>query len=315
MLQTLRMATRRRLIVFNYHRICGDNNKIATDFDDDVFGPAAEQFEEQIVWLKNNADILDEKELLFVLEKRKKLAKPSAMITFDDGYIDNFTVAFPILKKHNIPAMFFIPTEHIMTRQLGWWDIIAYLIKKTHKSVIRYDEIDVRLSDLPAAIRFFLNKMKLEPFERTNKLLTRLSEACEVALPGRDIQNDELMTWDQIREISRAGMTIGSHTHSHTVLSTLSNMKQKNEMQKSKSILEGELGCEIHSISYPVGNYEHFSIETQLLAAESGYKIGFSFNTGINYDQEILPFDIKRVESQREIEIFTAMTLLPQVFV
>jgi peptidoglycan/xylan/chitin deacetylase (PgdA/CDA1 family) len=304
----------RRLIVFNYHRICGVSKKVATDFDDGVFGPTAEQFEQQMVWLKNNADILNENELLSVLEKRTKLANPSALVTFDDGYIDNYILAYPILKKNKIPAIFFIPTEHIITRQLGWWDIISYLIKKTKKTAIIFDSLKISLTDKSEAINFFLRKKKTETHEKTRDLVVRLSEACEVPLPGRDIQNDELMTWDHIREVSHNGITIGSHTHSHNVLTTLSIAEQKKELCLSKSILEREIGSMVNSISYPVGNYQHYSKDTQILAEECGYKLGFSFNTGVHYNQEIQPFGIRRVESQGEIEMFAAMTLLPRLF-
>jgi len=314
MLQFLRGAVRNRLMVFNYHRINGVSDKCATAFDDGVFGPTAKQFEQQMIWLKRNSDIISEKVLLTVLENGRKLSNPSTMVTFDDGYIDNYTLAYPILKKHNIPAIFFIPTEPITNRQLGWWDIIAFLIKKTRKPTIFYDNAKISLAHTAEAIKFFLNKKALEPKEKTKDLLVRLSDACDVPLPDSSIQNDELMTWDQIREVSRGGIVIGSHTHSHTVLSTIPFIEQKREISMSKTILERELGCMVNSLSYPVGNYQHFSIETQLLLLECGYKLGFSFNTGVNYDQEILPYDIKRVESEGELEMLAAMTLLPSIF-
>ncbi len=314
LLQSIRVATGRKLIVFNYHRICGERKKAATDFDDGVIGPSAAQFEQQMAWLKNNSDILNEDDLLLVLENRKTLAKPSAMVTFDDGYIDNYTLAYPILKKHSIPAIFFIPTDSIATRQLGWWDIIAYLIKKTRKTTVIFEGIEIHLTDPAEAIKYFLMKKKSEPHEKTRDLLVRLAEACEVPLPSRDTQSVELMSWEHIREISHAGITIGSHTHSHAVLSTLSLAEQKKEMSKSKEILERELGCTIQSISYPVGNYEHFSKETQILAAECGYKLGFSFNTGTNANKDMMPYNIKRVGVQAEIELFAATALLPRIF-
>jgi len=313
-MQLLRRMSGPRLLVINYHRIC-DNANSGSIFDDGVFGPTADQFKQQMIWLKKNTYILNEHELISVIHKEKELSTCCAMVTFDDGYIDNYTLAYPILRQLEIPSIYFIPTDHIISRQLGWWDIISYVIKESRKTTIMHDGLQVSLADKPAAINGFLRKMKTEPCETTKDLVAKLAEACEVAPPDRDGQSDELMTWEQIREVSRSGITIGSHTHSHTVLSTLPFEAQKNELRLSKSILEHELGKSVNSISYPVGNYEHFSRETQLLAEECGYRIGFSFNTGVNYQQKIDPFDIKRVEAQGEIEMLAAMTQLPWLFI
>ena len=54
----------------------------------------------------------------------------------DDGYIDNYTLAYPLLKVLNLPAIFFISTSLIEERHLGWWDIIDYMLKKSRKNTI-----------------------------------------------------------------------------------------------------------------------------------------------------------------------------------
>ena len=304
-----------RLIVYNYHRIIDSSQNSKTDFDNGVFGPTELQFKQQMNWLKKNTEIIGEEDLLSVLKNEKALSRPSSMVTFDDGYVDNYSLAYPILKHLNIPATFFIPTDNIQSRRLGWWDIIAYLIKKSRRSSIVFDDNDVSLSDTDNAIRYFFGRMKLEPYENTKNMLSRLSEACEVPFPGPDLQDSELMTWEHIREISDNNLAIGSHTHSHRVLATISVEEQKEEMARSKSIIEREIGGKVRSVSYPVGFYSHFTPETQSLAAECGYELGFSFNTGVNYDREIYAYDIKRVESEAEIEMFATMAMLPRVFV
>jgi peptidoglycan/xylan/chitin deacetylase (PgdA/CDA1 family) len=266
-------------------------------------------------WLKKNTEIIDENDLISIFKNKKKLSRPSSMVTFDDGYVDNYNLAYPILKHLNIPAIFFIPTGNIESRSLGWWDIIAFLIKKTEKSSIVFDDIEVSFIDVDNAIKYFFEKMKLEPYENTKKLLFKLSEACEVPFPSFDLQDNELMNWKHIREISDNGLTIGSHTHSHRVLATIPFDEQKKELVRSKSILERETSNNVRSISYPVGFYSHFTKETQALASECGYDLGFSFNTGVNYDQDIYPFDVKRVESEPEIEIFATMAMFPGIFI
>jgi peptidoglycan/xylan/chitin deacetylase (PgdA/CDA1 family) len=314
-LDVLRRAAGRRLIVFNYHRIRSDDVNFSTPFDDEVYGPSASQFEQQINWLRRNTNVLSEDALIDLVKSGRPPSYPSALVTFDDGYRDNYTIAYPILKRLGVPAIFFIPTQQIMMRQLGWWDIIAYLIKNTSRPALRFDGEEILVANSQtAAIRKFLSKMKLEPHEKSKNLLVRLAEECAVPLPDPSIQDGEMMTWEQIRELPRNEIAVGSHAHSHCALATMPPAMQKQEMTASKAILERELGSKVRSISYPVGNYQHFTAESQALAAQCGFELGFSFNTGVNYGGSIAPFDVKRVDPPDQIELLAAMTVLPQLF-
>lgn len=289
------LNNRSRLIIFNYHRI-KPNNNFSNPFDGDIFDTTVSQFEEQIKWLKQNARILSENELIDILETKRVPSGLSVLITFDDGYIDNYTLAYPVLKKFNVPAIFFIPTNLINTRQVGWWDIIAYLIKNTKKPYITFEDKKFFLQEERGkAISFFNNKMKLENGEMTANLLKNLAEACKVDIPDFAKQDSQLMTWDQIKELSRNNISIGSHTHTHRPLSTLSLEAQKEEMTLSKEILEREIEQNISSIAYPVGGHQHFTQESCNIAEQSGYKLGFSYNTSINSWRTIHPFNIRRI--------------------
>jgi peptidoglycan/xylan/chitin deacetylase (PgdA/CDA1 family) len=310
-----RLRNKSRLIVFNYHRIKSNDNNFATPFDDDVFGPTVSQFKEQIKWLKQNAKILSEKELIDILDAKRVPSGLNVLITFDDGYRDNYTLAYPVLKELNVPAILFIPTNLINTRQIGWWDIIAYLIKNTKKPYIIFEDEKFLLAvERKKTIDFFNNKMKLEKAEKTVNLLKNLAEACEADMPDFDKQDSQLMTWEQIREVSKNNISIGAHTHTHRVLSALDLSTQKEEMTLSKTILEQEIGNRVNSIAYPVGDYQHFTQESCNIAEQVGYKLGFSFNTGVNYIKEINYFDIKRVGPPRDVIMLVVTTTLPSIF-
>lgn len=90
--------------------------------------------------------------------------------------------------------------------------------------------------------------MKLEPSNKNESLQLRLSEACGVRLSSLDVQDAELMTWDQIREAYGSAVAIGSHTHSHRVLATLDETAQHEELARSKRILEDKLGAKVRSL-------------------------------------------------------------------
>lgn len=282
-----------QLIIFNYHRLKSQNRSMI--FDDKVFGPDAERFRHEMSWIKKETQILSEDELIDIIYNKKEMKGIYSMVTFDDGYIDNFEIAFPVLKEFGIPATFFIPTWHLSERKLGWWDIVAYLIKNSNKKEFVFREKTFHLNKKRVVIDYLTSKLKnMEP-TRVEDFLNDLSLALEVELPTLELQSRELMTWDHLRKMKKEKMSIGSHTHEHIILSRQSLPDLKNQLQKSIEILEREMGEKINSISYPVGEYEHFDYETKRISKELGFKIGFSYRTGINQLDSIDPFDVKRI--------------------
>ncbi|MDD4973347.1 MAG: polysaccharide deacetylase family protein [Bacteriovorax sp.] len=285
-----------QLMILNYHRLSDPNKK--NIFDDGVFGPEGKRFELEMEWLKKETYIISEEELVDILYKKKKVDRVCSMVTFDDGYIDNYEIAYPILKKLSIPAIYFIPTKHIMERTLGWWDITAYLVKNTKLSSAHFRESDLDLSNKKKVISELIFELKQMEPSRIDGYLNELSLSLDVPIPSIDIQGKELMSWEQIKEVGQNGITIGSHTHEHVILSKQSLGDLRFQIKKSKDILEEKLRTTIRSIAYPVGGHDHFDVETKQVSQDLGFKLGFSFLTGVNHFERIDPFDVKRGTSQ-----------------
>ena len=217
-----------RLVVFNYHRIRTDDPLLETPFDSDVFGPSQSEFRREMEWLKRNTRVISETDLLDHLRGERALNGLNVMITFDDGYIDNYTLAYPVLKELEIPAVFFIPTDLIQARRLGWWDIAAYLVKNTNRAEISHfgNTFDLRKEKI-GTIRYFHSILRKMKPELGRELIYELAEYCNVPFPNVQEQGSQLMDWDQIRTVSKNGIGIGSHTHSHPTLSTLNPDDQR----------------------------------------------------------------------------------------
>jgi hypothetical protein len=160
----------------------------------------------------------------------------------------------------------------------------------------------------------FNTMMKLEPARENENFLSELSVACDVQAPPAALCDEQLMTWDQIRECAEHGITIGAHTHTHRVLATLDLETQKQELMTSKQILEEKLDRPVRSLAYPVGGYEHFNLETMQLARECGYDLAFSFLTGVNDTSTISSYDIKRLDRQNDSSIYTGVFAMPWLF-
>lgn len=305
-----------RLTVFNYHRIAATGIDPSTEaFDSSVFGPDQENFRKELQWMKNQADPVSENDLIGALNKRNPLPKRTFMVTFDDGYRDCHERALPILKELGIPAVFFIPTEAIEERKLGWWDLISWFLKRTKKkSISLRGELYALGGSIDRSAERLRQIMKLEAATHTGTLMVELSEACEVAEPDFELRDRELMTWQQIRDCDKSGITIGSHTHSHRVLASLDLESQREELIRSKKVLEERLGKPVRSIAYPVGGYEHFNIETKALAREVGYEVAYSFLTGVNLTRAMDPFDIKRICPPISPAQSAGIFCLPRIF-
>jgi len=270
--------------VFNYHRIGDEESSV---FDPNVFSCTADQFEQHIKFYNQAFTVISVEQLIDKIEANKPIDKKYALITFDDGYIDNYSIAFPLLKKHHTPAAFYIATDYLDNPHIPWWDEIAWLIRHTKVTAIKLKSwkkpVDISIGTITQKVRAVLKVIKLEQDRSMPDKINELADVCECRLPD-DLRNTPLFfNWEQAKEMSNNGMHIGSHTLSHTILSHLSEEKQAIEIKASKVRIEHFLSTEVTSIAYPVGGRTAFTNKTKALAEEAGYKLAFSFIPGVNY--------------------------------
>lgn len=302
------------IVVINYHRIKQHRKSHYTLFDDEVFGPDQEEFDRQIKWLANNTTIVTESDLIAMVQDRRVPIGKTVLITFDDGYIDNYTLALPVLRKYKVPAIFFIPTQAIEERRLGWWDCISFFLKTTRRSEIVVDGVNLYPQhQRREAIEFVLNLVRRDKFA-VSDLLDKLCTACQVDYPSLHRQDAELMTWEHLQEMVGNGMSIGAHTHSHQILANLQFSQQEDEIKRSKTIIEQKLNSIVRSMSYPVGTYRHFNADTKKIARTAGFELAFSFLTGINISGFVDPMDVKRISVSSYFPRFTCTMVYPQLF-
>jgi peptidoglycan/xylan/chitin deacetylase (PgdA/CDA1 family) len=307
----------RNIAVLGYHRIRNNRAGCQSEklFDDEVLGPTQDDFERQVIWLKKHFDVLSESDLLAILAAKSSLRKRYAAITLDDGYRDNYTLAYPVLRAHSLPAICFVCPNLLDTRHLGWWDIIAYLLKATKRPFVKLRDSTFEVSgSREAAIQEIQNWMKALPAHESEDLIPELAQACDVDLPEADLQDSLLMTWEQLLEMSQHGIRTGSHTYSHRVLATLPSELQSCELRESKLRLETRLGTSVRTLAYPVGGYQHFTPETMQLAKEAGYEGAFSFRTGDNRPGAFR-FNIRRIAPMDTFgPLFACGTVYPRAF-
>ncbi len=305
----------RGLLVMNYHRI-GDPTD--SPFDRDVFSATPELLDRQLAFARQHFDVISPYDLPDVIERR---GGRYLLLTFDDGYRDNYEHAFPILQAHSLRAVFFLTTGFLDRAQLAWWDEIAWMIRRSpRESLTLSDWMTERLTfDEPSrerAVRAALRLYKSLRGELTGPFLNALGEATESGRCGDDVAGDTWMTWDMARELKAAGMWIGGHTVTHPVLSSLSRAEQANEIESCKRRLWEELGDPMRLFSYPVGSRHAFNDDTRACLNDAGVELAFSFYGGYRRFNDWDPYDIPRaiVTTSTTLPIFRATATLPQVF-
>jgi peptidoglycan/xylan/chitin deacetylase (PgdA/CDA1 family) len=309
LLEGLPASRRPTLVVLTYHRIA-EPGIDTNPYYDPVISATPEAFRAQVRFLRDRFQILSLQDVLdWDVASMTSSGTMAVLITFDDGYRDNFDVALPILHELGAPAMFFIPTEFLQRPRLPWWDHVACAIKRTNATTIKLKwqpdgvetTIDLendptvsrRTATIMTIIRAFLDgSVRDEPW-----FLAQLDQQAGVVIDDESSGRDLFMGPDQVCQLVGAGMSVGSHGHSHMALAQLDEPAQRLELSGSKQILEQLLGSDVTAVAYPYGWPGTFTARTCALAAEAGYRLAFSSVEGVNHPgaADFDPMDLRRL--------------------
>lgn len=207
--------------------------------------------------------------------KRIDQLQPLAAITFDDGWKDNYEVAFPVLQELKIPATIFITTGKMGSSEPFWQQKLGKLFSSVvneggkedlekFRRILGVDEAEALNSDLYKKI---VGKWKSRKHSEINAKLNIDGWSKKILSFERAL----FLSSDDIREMASRNIEFGSHTVNHVILTTESDAVVESELIDSKKVLEEILGKSIDMLAYPDGA---FSNEIIKKAAASGYKLG-----------------------------------------
>jgi peptidoglycan/xylan/chitin deacetylase (PgdA/CDA1 family) len=268
----------KRLTILTFHRVAHSSNGEVRGLP--TLYLQQEPFEKLIAFLKRNFTILAMSEYCEIVASHGKLPWNSLILTFDDGYNDFHTNAFPVLRKHGVPASVFIPTAMIGTRQTFWWDEYSFAenVKNGRPTISHFSEyIHGKVTELQNQPR-----VKEIMFAEGN---------CDSSLWHAFKNHNQLMSWIQIRELVDAGIEFGSHTRTHVFLTAVSADQAFFEIVGSKTELEWRLAHNAMAFSYPGGKVSS-KIRDWVRAA--GYRCAVTTEAGIN-SLATDPFNLKRI--------------------
>lgn len=317
----LRTLLRDDLRILAYHRVLESAEPDGFDFDVDLISASAGCFQQQMVFLQKSFHPMRFDEVLDLVDAGRSLPPRAILISFDDGYDDNYRIAFPILKDMGMSAMFFVSTGHVDSGLPFAYDWLVHMICSTPADVFSAPELALE-APLPRDIgsrrelaRTVLARLKSLDDASQAALVTRLELKWGIA--RTEGHNDCLpMNWNQLREMRDGGMEIGSHGITHRMLAKLSTEELGHELQGSKATLDRELGIPAQVLAYPVGGPDAFDTRVIQMARESGYRMACSYISGTNQNPPQSRYALRRLPVERDMDAswFEAMVALPEVF-
>ena len=310
---------RKGLRILAYHRVLDCNPKSFL-FDEAVISASAEEFYQQMKFVSSHFNVISFADLHQCELEGRAWPDHALIVTFDDGYRDNYTQAYPILKAFHIPATIFLVTGHIGQRKLFWWDRVAYCIKQTKLEAKDFPEITrqrLRFSapkDREFATQQILDWIKQVPDEVSRKFVEQLSADLEVEMP-ENVGEGMTLSWDEVKEMADNKIEFGSHTVTHPILANVGERQLDQELSESKKMIEQNINREVLALAYPVGRRTKYNQLAQKAAAKQGFRYALSYEEGIVFQERFDRYAMTRihVETEYSQSLYRARVMFPNL--
>ena len=301
-----RIVLRHKAVVLMYHRVLTPDQRRQTASQ---AGLVVEDgtFARQLDLLKRRFAVLTLDQFEERLARRQPFDKPCCLITFDDGWVDNFNNALPVLRAYGLPAVIFLPVNFIGRRRLFTREALTHLlvraVKVSRLEPSRRGPLGAHLATL--GLERVLEIADEDPLDAVRAALQAhryangpafeaLVSALSAELGVRETELSELDTfidWTQVDRMSQQGVTFGGHGAEHHVLTQVSTDVVQSEVASSKDVLDTRLTTPVRAFAYPGGGWNADIAET---VKTSGYRLAFTIEPGpVSCDDN--PFALRRV--------------------
>jgi peptidoglycan/xylan/chitin deacetylase (PgdA/CDA1 family) len=276
-------------LVLMYHRVLPLDKAGGYDFSHRGMVVSINTFEKQISYLMKHYTVISLDKFL----EGKTSSTNTCIITFDDGWLDNYINAFPILRSYRCPVTIFLPTGFIGTTKVFWQEeficsvtllkqkgvleefiasssyshgigekLTAISTKNMNGGGLEFDELietlmsmdDLEVTAILNEIRVFMDKINIRP----------------------DVRR-WILNWNEIQEMQKYGISFGSHAVTHRILTHINEGDAEVEIFESKHILQHNIGVPVKAFAYPNGDY-NLVLESHIISA--GYECAISTQVG-----------------------------------
>jgi peptidoglycan/xylan/chitin deacetylase (PgdA/CDA1 family) len=286
----LERVTSAKFVILCYHGIGEAGNPLS-------FAPTRALFDAQMRFLRENFRVVSLEQACQELRGKSK-TEPGIVITLDDGYRSAYTLAFPTLQKYKLPATIYLTLESVETGQVAWYDRVFLAMALAPSGELQLDlqgpwrfQLDSTADRLRAAVEVVALLRTLPNSER--RACCALLEN-KIGLPQNALSN-RVLNWDEIRTMHDAGITFGSHTLTHPVVSRLLPQELKRELNDSKCLLERNLGAQVLDFAFPFGKVSDCGAAAVEMLARCGYRSAVTTVPGVNTPQ-VNPYELRRLQ-------------------
>ncbi|MCK9553889.1 polysaccharide deacetylase family protein [Aquamicrobium sp.] len=314
----LRWRFRGRMVVLTYHRVLPAHERAAS-FSHEAIMVELDAFDRHLAVLNRHFTCLRLDEFSAGMRCNDPSGRPECLITFDDAWQDNYTHAFPILRKWGTPAVIFVPTDYIGTGSLFWQERLGHIIDRI---CTRLPEDAARLlekyewSHLTSypqmqrrdAIKTAIRAIKHKNHADINHIITDLAGALGDDEP--DYGPDTYLSTEQMREMMQFGISFQSHGCSHRVFPRLTAEELGTELQLSRRWLHKQLGADAIALAYPNGDH---TPATLAATEQAGYTLAFTTIPG-HVDRSSNPFDLRRINLNDNVAGSEARLMMALLF-
>jgi peptidoglycan/xylan/chitin deacetylase (PgdA/CDA1 family) len=282
-IRTINNIRGRRLTILTFHRVSSGDD-VRSNHSLPYLFISNHSFEKQLKFIKKHYNVISFRQLKKYIDN-ETMPWNCMIISFDDGYKDNYEIAYPLLKKYDFSFIVFLVTDKIENEDTKpfWWDKIYYYLQILN---MRYsEEFPPELGD---DVKSIATQFKRDPsgvFSKLNNWNTsRIESSLEeleniLNVSEREIvQANRMLDWDDINTMSKI-TEFGSHSCTHRNLLSISMDELERELQDSKKIIEKKAKQKVLVFSSPHGNVSD-TIADKIRAA--GYEFAVSCEKGIN---------------------------------
>jgi len=242
-------------VVLTFHRVLNDAEFQQTCSLSGIV-VRRQTFEKLADYVTNKYQVVDFEAAAKASDPRLRL-----LFTFDDGWKDNYTNAFPVMRQRGIPSTIFV-CSGLVGRKLPFWpELVASILGNVQPAVSG------------AATEALIEELKTYAPAHRTQYIARLYEL-HTPIPGETgYEGDETVSWDEIREMAAAGVRFGCHTQTHQILTAVPAETARREVRESKRAIERALQQPCDLFAYPNGNS---SLLTRRMMAEEGFTAAFT---------------------------------------
>lgn len=285
------------LAVLAFHRVGDPGN-------DPLYRPlisaTPEQFEHLVRVLRERYRVLRLEELEAAIDDSGvlHLPEPCVLLTFDDGYRDNVTLALPLLTSLRVPASLFLTSGLIDRTLVPWWDHVAVVVRRSTRSTIEtpWGSYDTCSQDREEVIRNVIDRFILQGWSAADTELGALEHAAGVERAEvLDVASKAYLTWEDAALWERSGMSLGAHSVTHKRLAALHDSEQAHELAASRERIETALDAQVQAFAYPFGGADCYSQSTLGHAREAGYRLAFTLRPGVLRPGPISALELPRL--------------------